>query len=145
MKPGIYKAKLIGAGISPGSSDQLQPWMKFENEAGETIVWYGHITEKAKARTAEALTWAGFTGVDWNDLSKGMSAFQPNEVMITVAEETYKGKTRTKVNWVNGLDHVEKVVKMISAGEVKSKASDPGLFSKIRKEIGIKTEDEIPF
>lgn len=144
MKIGKYKVKVVSAGISPDKNMNPQPFMKFENAEGETITWFGFISsDKAKEISVKALVAAGFQGNDWSDLSMGIKAFDGREVMITVAEELYNGKTYTKVKWVNPISSNDSF-KAMAASEIKAKASDKGLFAQ-HKVPKLKTDDVLDF
>ena len=116
MKPGKYEAKLLGAGVLPDNSNQPQPFMKFETAEG-SITWYGSLkSDKAQEIAVKAAIAAGFVGNDWDDFAQGLLHFKETKFTITVAEETYNGKTRLKVKWVYPLSDS----KSKSASEVKS-------------------------
>jgi hypothetical protein len=66
--------------------------------AGQRITWMGYFTEKSQERTLKALRIAGFEG---DDLDKFADQRPTNEVAIVVEVETYDGKPRAKVAWVN--------------------------------------------
>jgi hypothetical protein len=131
MKPGRYTAKVIEAGVGQDKNNEPQPFMKLQTEAGETITWYGSLkSEKAQEIAVKAAVTAGFTGRDWDDFSRGVSSFKTVSVSITVEDETYNGKTRTKVKWINPI----KTMDYMSAAEVKAKVSSASLFAQIRSE-----------
>lgn len=143
MKPGKYEAKIVGAGVLPDQNNQPQPFMKFETSEG-TIAWYGSLkSDKSQEIAVKAAVAAGFAGNDWDDFAQGLLHFKEAKFTITVAEETYNGKTRLKVKWVNPITES----KAMSAVEVKSKISSAGLFAKQKKEAGVKPSgtDSIPF
>lgn len=74
-------------------------------QAGQRITWFGSFTDTVQKsggtvadRTLESLRIFGFQGTDLDTFADQ----QPdNEVSITVDHETYDGKTRAKVQWVN--------------------------------------------
>jgi hypothetical protein len=61
------------------------------------VTWFGYFTDDTIDRTIESLRIMGWTGNDLSDL-QGLDA---NEVELVVEDETYEGKTRAKVRWVN--------------------------------------------
>ncbi len=66
--------------------------------AGQRITWMGYFTEKSQERTLKALRICGFEG---DDLDKFTDQRPTNEAAIVVEVETYEGKPRAKVAWVN--------------------------------------------
>ena len=67
-------------------------------DAGQRISWMGYFTDKSTKRTLEALRICGFEG---DDLDKFADQHPTNEVQIVIEHETYDGKARAKVAWVN--------------------------------------------
>jgi hypothetical protein len=67
-------------------------------DAGNSVTWFGYFTEKTVDRTIEALRYCGMEGDDLSAIRE-----LPNKVQIVVEHETYEGKTRAKVAWVNQL------------------------------------------
>jgi len=65
--------------------------------AGKSITWFGYFTDATTERTLESMRHCGWDGDDFVSLD-GLNA---NEVELVLDEETYEGKTRTKVQWVN--------------------------------------------
>jgi len=146
MKIGKYKVKVIAAGVGPDKNMNPQPYIRFQNDQGESITWYGSLgSDKAKEYAVKALVTAGFTGNDWADLSQGLKVFDGREVMITVAEETWNNKTVTKVKWINPISSNDSF-KSMAASEVKAKASDKGLFAQHKVATPkLNTEDTLDF
>lgn len=127
MKPGKYVVDVVDCGMVVDRNDQAQPFLVFKNEAGETIQWRGYLgSDKSKEYAVKALMTCGFKGLDWADLSKGLSSFNLQKVSITVENQKGKdGKERIKVSWINPLRET------LSPEEVKAKASDKALFHKM--------------
>lgn len=80
--------------------------------AGETITWIGVMHDTADKngttgheRVVQSLQYAGWQGDDLADLAEltdeQAKALLPEEVELSCAPETYEGKTRLKVQWVN--------------------------------------------
>ncbi len=65
-------------------------------DIGQRIAWYGYFTEKSTPYTIAALRAFGFRGTDLSDLT-GLDA----EVELVIDHETYEGKTRAKIKFVN--------------------------------------------
>lgn len=65
--------------------------------AGRHLTWDGYFSEGAFARTVESLEHMGWEGTDLSDVQ----GLDKNEVVLVVSQETYEGKTRNRINWVN--------------------------------------------
>jgi hypothetical protein len=102
IEPGKYLAKCVRAELGETKTGKPQVILEFEVVgdnawAGMTITAYSFLTDAAMDRTLESLRYCGWTGNDINDLSGVMT----NEVEIVVEEETYEGKTHSRVKWIN--------------------------------------------
>ena len=102
MISGKHAARATGVyelGMTSNGTEQIGVEFVLEGGQfdGETIVWYGYFSEKAFARTIEALRICGWKGDDLANIT-GLDA---NQVMLTVEEDTYNGVTSLKVRWVN--------------------------------------------
>lgn len=64
---------------------------------GQTIVWYGYLSEGAMKSTVKGLRACGWQGDNLEDLS----TVGANQVELVIENEEYDGKTRSKVRWVN--------------------------------------------
>ena len=112
---GYYQARAIRTELEDGSkpfvqlglskrSGTKQVLMMFQIEGGEhkgkTFPWFGYITEDSRERTIAALRLCGWKG-------KSFSTINDEEltdlVSVTIETETYDGKTRSRVSWVNDL------------------------------------------
>jgi hypothetical protein len=70
-------------------------------ESGKIAQWYGYLSDKAIDGTITRLTEAfGFDG-DLNALNSGASTFDGMKCQITTELESYEGKDRLKVKWLN--------------------------------------------
>lgn len=65
---------------------------------GQRLTWFGYFTEKATARTIQALRFCGFRG---DDLAAAVTQALDQQVSITVEHAEYNGKVSAKVAWVN--------------------------------------------
>lgn len=65
--------------------------------AGRHLTWDGYFSEGAFARTVESLEHMGWEGTDLSDIQ----GLEKNEVVLVVSQETYEGKTRNRIDWVN--------------------------------------------
>jgi hypothetical protein len=66
--------------------------------AGQKITSFLYFGEKSAERSLESLRACGFTG---DDIDKFSDQTPDIECQIVVEHETYQGKTRAKVKWVN--------------------------------------------
>jgi len=103
--------------------------------AGRTITWYGFFTTKTWERTTESLRYCGFRGNDILDVER-QELRQP--VSLTVEHDTYDGKTRAKVAWVNAQGGG--VLKISQLDEAK-RAEFAGLMSSKLAEV---PEHDVP-
>ncbi len=69
---------------------------------GQSIVWDGYFTDATWQRTFDSMRHCGWEGTDVGDLS----GLDKNEVELVIEQETYEGKLRDKVKWVNRLGGV---------------------------------------
>lgn len=100
LKNGKYRGRGI-QGVLTTSGDKECVMVEFEllEHEGQSLTWWGYFTDAAMEITFKALRNCGWTGTDLQDLT-GLDA---NEVILVVENETYQGKTRPKVKWVNSL------------------------------------------
>lgn len=135
LKPGTYEAIAINSGISATMKGTPQAFMEFEirqDGENEYITWFGALTEKGAEISVKALVAAGFVGNDFADLEKPFEVvFGPRKVSIEVVEESFNGKSVTKVKWVNAIRNGPKKFE----GAVPKMA---GLFTKVKQEAGMK-------
>lgn len=99
---GVYRARaVVGAlGETQGGKEQMAvefELMDSEGVVGPHITWFGYFTEKTTEHTLRALRTCGWRGDDLSNLD----GIQENEVSLVIQNETYEGKTRPKVQWVN--------------------------------------------
>jgi hypothetical protein len=66
-------------------------------DAGEFITWYGFFTDDTEDRTLESLRNCGWQGDDVTDL-QGVGS---RKVQLVIEDESYQGKTHSRVRWVN--------------------------------------------
>lgn len=97
---GTHKAKVVDFEFGTANGKE-QVALMFQITSGEhegkSIAWFGYFTEKTAERTMESLRYCG-----WHtDTLADLSGVTDNEVEIVVEDETYEGKTRSKVKWVN--------------------------------------------
>lgn len=112
-----YRARVCGApSWAKAQSGNWQVALPFEvtqgEYAGETTTWIGVMHDTADKngttgheRVIQSLQYTGWQGDDIADLAEltdeQAKALFPEEVELACAPETYDGKTRLKVQWVN--------------------------------------------
>lgn len=117
MTKSKYLARACGAAsFAPSSNGNMQCAVPFEisqgEYTGETITWIGvmHDTQDKNGqsgaeRVIASLQHAGWTGDDISELADidddNAKRMMPDEVQLTCEPETYDGKERLKVQWVN--------------------------------------------
>lgn len=104
LSPGTYRARPVSAalGYTMNGNEQIAVTFETLDPAGERITWYGFFTEKTSDRTLQSLRYCGWQGNDMSDFAgESLPAGFDQEVDIVVEREEYKGKTYTKVAWVN--------------------------------------------
>ena len=88
-------------GFTNGGKEQVR--VDFEISEGEftnyTLPWFGYFTDKTRTRTLETLRLLGWRG---NDLTK-LDGIGTRKVEIVVEDDTYQGKTKPKIQYVNPL------------------------------------------
>ena len=90
--------------------------------AGETITWFGYISDAAVDFSAKALAEAfGYAG-DFEDLYRGVCPFVGKECNIVAEFEDYNGKPQLKVRYLNALH--------------RGKLANPANFAALRARLG---------
>jgi hypothetical protein len=121
------RAKAIGASIGSSKNGSLQVAVTCQllssELAGETITYIGTVSEKAVEYLVAALDAFGWTGddpMDFKDVSPARAQeLLPNEVELVLENETYDGKTRARVKFVNSASRVTKL-KFTNPGEERA-------------------------
>ena len=67
-----------------------------------SITWFGYFTDAAWERTVESLRTCGWSGSDVSNIED----LGANEVELVIEDDTYDGKTRAKVKWINKIGGV---------------------------------------
>lgn len=95
------RAREWALGHSGNGSEQIAVLFDYVNQSGEPdrITWFGYFSDAACDRTIEALRYCGWEGDDFGRLE----GLDKNEVELVLETETYEGKARLKVQWVNRL------------------------------------------
>lgn len=98
---GTHKARAKEWALGHSSNGNEQVAVLFEitqgSHAGKSITWFGYFTEAATDRTLDALRYCGWEGDDFVNLV----GLDTNEVEIVIEPDTYEGKTRDRVKWIN--------------------------------------------
>src|SRR5512133_2180052 len=100
LEIGEYRAqsKTAALGKTQGGKEQIAVTFDLLDLPGQSITWYGYFTETSEETTFRGPRAAGCVGDDLADLS----SLQPGaEVVLVIDHETYEGKTRAKVKFVN--------------------------------------------
>lgn len=106
VKAGRYNARVVSYGVpdvEEGKTPAVALTFRFlEDGQDRELTWYGYLSSKAVDMTMKALITAGFRGDNMRALGEP-EAFEDKEVSIVVEHETFEGKTRAKVKWINEL------------------------------------------
>ncbi len=107
MPNGTFVANVADFGVSETKAGLPQISVTFDVNAENgtsRYSWFGSLKAgKAREITIKALVTLGFTGKNLADLAdpaKEAIAIG-TEVEVVLAEETYDGTTRTKIQWIN--------------------------------------------
>jgi hypothetical protein len=106
VKPGYYQARVKTYGI-PEVKDGKHPQVAitFEFMEGNTpreLTYYGSLSPRAAQYTIDNVIRAGLKSDDLSTMCDE-NAFESKEVQITVTNEEYDGKMRSKITWINEL------------------------------------------
>jgi len=98
---GTHKARAKEWALGHASSGKEQVAILFEitqgEHAGKSITWFGYFTDATCDRTLDSLRYCGWEG----DNLAALDGLGANEVEIVIEPDTYEGKTRDRVKWVN--------------------------------------------
>lgn len=98
---GTHKARAREWALGHSSTGKEQVAVLFEitqgEHAGKAITWFGYFTDTAVDRTLDSLRHCGWAGDNFVD----MTGLDANEVELVIEPDTYEGKTRDRVRWVN--------------------------------------------
>jgi hypothetical protein len=102
ITPATYRATALNdinfAFTTNGNQYVRVPFRLIDNPE-ITLGWSGFFTEKAQARTLEALRACGWRGDDLSQLSFPAG----NEVLVVVEDEEYNGKIHSRIAFVNAI------------------------------------------
>ena len=99
ISPGRYRAKAVKMQLGMTGTGKEQVGVLFDllDHPGEQVTWFGFFTDESFGRTIESLRHCGWVGPMLDD----PTGIDTNEVTLVIEQETYQGKTRLKVAWVN--------------------------------------------
>lgn len=102
LQNGNYRGKALGAALGVTSKAAEQVAIEFEllDLSGTRYTYFGTFGDKALEHTLKALRASGWRGDDLADLSSVGGPDAP-EVELVIENETYEGKTRARIRWVN--------------------------------------------
>lgn len=102
---GKHKVAIIGTRLGETKDGQLFIEITFGNPDGDTISTQKYTSDKAWEYTERDLKTCGWdaeaNGFQFEQFNSEPSPILGNEVSITVEEEEYNGKTRTRVKSIN--------------------------------------------
>src|ERR1700736_383965 len=106
---GYYRGRATGAVLDHTKEGKPCIVVDFEvleeGYEGQHIPWYGYFTDASVDRTMDSLRYCGWNGDDLSvfagDQPVMVEGLNSQEVSLDIAVETYEGKTRSKVQWVN--------------------------------------------
>lgn len=152
MKPGRYTGYIRNYGLGENKSGMPNVWINFDvkDTNGDTYgyTWFGSLKEgRAREITIDALLACGLTGNNLENLKSGIEGGaldQTQGVELHLEEETWDGKTRLKVKWINkqGGMKFDKLASENAAKKMKGLNLDAEVAAR-RKETGI--TDDLPF
>jgi hypothetical protein len=92
-------------GVSSTGKEQIGVMFQLIGGAheGKHITWFGYFSDGAIDRTLESLRHCGW---DSDNLAE-LDSLGANEVELVIEDETYEGKTRSKVKWVNRISRLQ--------------------------------------
>ena len=140
LDPGTYTAKAANAVLTESKNGTPCVQVEFQADEG-TITWWGYLTEKTVERTLEALRYCGWSNDDLSDM-KGIGS---RAVQIVVANETYEGVTRAKVQWVNDPNKLSFESRMDETAQKAFAKKMKGYAMASRKHLPEEESDDIPF
>lgn len=97
------RATACALGETQTGKEQIGVELEFFECEGERLTWYGFFTDASLEITLRALRALGWQGDDITELDgvEDATSLLPSEAEAVVQEETYEGKTRLRVAFVN--------------------------------------------
>jgi len=107
IAPGKYVAVITDYGVSASKAGDPMITVQFSFDNGKSLFWNGSLKEKAQEITLKALLRMGLRDEErLADLADGLDSKlldTTKQLEIDVGMDTYEGKTKPRINWVNDL------------------------------------------
>lgn len=97
---GEHEAEVLDHGLVTSKTGTSGVAVKFQTEFDVITGWF-YLTDKTVEYTIEKLRAMGWEGDDFRELNQQPAVLAGHKCVITVSHESYEGKTRAKVNFVN--------------------------------------------
>jgi hypothetical protein len=141
IMPGEYTGKVTDYGISETKAGMPQVFIKFTfNENGKSLTWFGGLSsDKALDFSGKNLIRCGFRGTDLTVLANGVAANALNtnkDLQLVVENETYEGKTRTKIKFINEIGGVQSKLDVAGAVQKLAGLNIAGRMIQLQQEMG---------
>jgi hypothetical protein len=106
IEKGKQRAKALSWALGKASTGTVQIGVEFSllDKPGESITWYGYLSDKAFELTIKALRACGWEGADLAELERQDCGLDKNEVVLVIEHEEYpenSGQWQAKVAFVN--------------------------------------------
>lgn len=147
---GKYRGRGVQGTGAMGKTENGHPQVAVEFDfldvPGTRMPWYGNFSETCVGEeqkpiyqiTLESLYHCGWISGDLNNLD----GLDRNEVTLVVKHETYQGKTRAKIAWVNKAGMLIK--NAMPENELKSFAAKmKGASMGVRKSLGVPPAEQM--
>lgn len=153
---GRFRATALEGDYGRAQTGTEQVAVLFKLETGAQLTWYGYLSENAADRTLESLVHCGVS-----DLAT-LADLGSKDVEVVVQHDTYEGKTRARIAFVNALGSGGVAMKNKASEADKASIAKrfKGNFLKLQKQHGdapaassaskprakaTGTDDDIPF
>lgn len=131
IKDGTYYGMVMDHGFGPKEGETGTPYLSVQfkletmdthEDAGTITAWL-YLSDKAIEHTAKKLRAIGYVGTSSEELADG-TKLRGLRCQVTVKNEVYEGKLRSKVEWINPENYVPGVVKSEAAAKANSRRLD---------------------
>lgn len=122
LPEGNYRAKAVHGGWKLGFTSNKNPQIAVAMDlldSGRQLPWYGFFTDDTWERTVDSLTAMGWDGHDVNNIRE-----LPKEVIAVVKHNTWKGKTRAKIEFINDPGRVAGLQSVMSEDDATGFAAE---------------------
>lgn len=144
IKPGIYTGTLLNHAISETRNGDPQAVVKFSVDADgpQQITWYGSFKPgKAQEITIKALLTCGLKD---NNPAGPLEIGKEVSLVIDI-EVGDDGKERNKVQWINALGEIKKVIPMDMAKAKLSSLEGAVMMARSKNPVASNDDEVIPF